>query len=175
FPNTPFDQPYLSSLVAQQTGRKTTRRWLATTADYKLTANDRLSFGLQYSSFDVILDHSTLTLDTGRVLPGQFSLTSTKGAVGGGTSQLGTTSSLRNNWTYMPPLVWRHDGPVWKMDAGAAISRSRNRTRNVEDGLFASTTSRRTNLTVAFDDIGYYRPRVVTVTDGTTGAPVDLF
>ena len=175
FPNTPFGQPYLSSIVAQATGRKTTRRSFAATIDYKLSRNDRLTFAFQSSTFDVILDHSTLTLDTARVLPGQFSLTATRGAVGAGTAQLGTTSSLRNNWTYMPSLVWRHDGPVWRADAGAALSRSRNRTRNVEGGLFATTTSRRTGLTVSFEDVGYYRPRTVTVTDGATGAPVDPF
>jgi iron complex outermembrane recepter protein len=175
FPNTPFGQPYLSSIVAQAVGRKTTRNSLATSIDYKLSRNDRLTFGLQYSSFDVILDHSTLTLDTARVLPGQFSLTATRGAVGAGTAQLGTTSSLRNNWTYMPSLIWRHDGPTWRADAGAALSRSRNRTRNIEGGVFNTTTSRRTGLTVSFEDVGYYRPRNVTVTDGTTGAPVDPF
>ncbi len=175
FPNTPFGQPYLSSLVAQATGRKTTRRSLAASADYQLTRNDRLTFAFQLSTFDVILDHTTLTLDTARVLPGQFSLTSTRGAVGAGTAQLGTTSSLRENWTYLPSLVWRHDAPGWKADAGAALSRSRNRTRNVEGGLFGTTTARRTGLTVAFDDVGYYRPRTVTVTDGATGAPVDPF
>ena len=175
FPNTPFGQPYLSSIVAQATGRKTTRNSLATTADYKLSPHDRLTFGIQYSTFDVILDHFTLTLDTARVLAGQFSLTSTKGAVGSGTAQLGTTASLRNNWTYMPSFVWRHDGPVWKADAGVALSRSRNRTRNIEGGLFGTTTSRRTGLTVSFDDVGYWRPRTVTVTDGTTGTPVDPF
>lgn len=175
FPNTPFGQPYLSSIVAQATGRKTTRNSLATSFDYRLTRNDRLTLAIQFSSFDVILDHATLTLDTARVLPSQFSLTATRGAVGAGTAQLGTTSSLRKNWTYMPSLVWRHDGPVWRMEAGSALSRARNRTRNIEGGLFATTTSRRTGLTIAFEDVGYYRPRTVTVTDGTTGAPVDPF
>ena len=175
FPNTPFGQPYLSSIVAQATGRKTTRNSIAATADYKVSGRDRLTFAFQLSTFDVILDHATLTLDTARVLPGQFSLTSTKGAVGSGTAQLGTNSSLRHNWTYMPSLVWRHDGTVWKADSGVALSRSRNRTRNVEGGLFVTTTARRTGLTVSFDDVGYMRPHTVTVTDGVSGAPVDPF
>ena len=175
FPNTPFDQPYLSSIVAQATGRKTTRRSFAVTADYKLSAHDRITVGVQTSTFDVILDHATLTLDTGRVLPGQFSMNATHGAVGAGTAQLGTTSSLRHNWTYLPSLVWRHDGSVWQADARVALSRSRNRTRNLEEGLFGTTTARRTGLTVGFDDVGYWRPGAVAVADGASGAPVDAF
>ena len=175
FPHTSFDQPYLSGHVAQSTGRKTTRRSLAASVDYRLSRNDRLTFGLQYSSFDVILDHATLTFDVGRVLPGQFSTAFTRGAAGAGTLQLGTTGSLRKNWNYMPSLVWRHDGPQWKSDMGVALSRSMNRTRNIEGGVWGTTTSRRTGVTVSMEDVGYYRPREIRVTDGVTGAPVDPF
>ena len=86
-----------------------------------------------------------------------------------------TTRSLRINWTYLPSLTWRHDGRVWKADAGLGLSRSRNRTRSVEGGLFGTATMRRTGVTVSLLDAGVWRPREITVTDGTTGAPVDPF
>jgi iron complex outermembrane receptor protein len=175
FPHTPYGQPYLTSIVAQATGRKTTRRSFAASVDYQLGRNDRLTVGVQASTFDVIIDHATLTLDAARVLPGQFGLNFTKGAAGAGTAQLGTTSSLRHNWSYLPSAVWRHDGLQWRLEAGLGVSRARNRTRNIDDGLFGTTTARRTGLTVAFDEVGYWRPRTVTVTDGVTGAPVDPF
>jgi hypothetical protein len=35
--------------------------------------------------------------------------------------------------------------------------------------------SRRQNVTVSFDDIFYLRPRVITVSDGATGAPIHPF
>ena len=92
-----------------------------------------------------------------------------------GFVQLGTTSSLRENWSYLPSLTWRHDGPVWKAEAGAAYARARNRTRNLQDGLFGTTTSRRGNVTVSFEDVSYLRPGRITVADGTTGAPIDPF
>ena len=173
--NTPVGQPYLSAHVAQATGRKAARDSLSGTIDFKLTPRDRLALGLQYSSFDVVLDHVTLTTDVGRVLAGQFSTNSVRGAAGQGFVQLGTTSSLRENWSYLPSLTWRHDGPVWKAEAGAAYARARNRTRNLQDGLFGTTTSRRGNVTVSFEDVSYLRPGRITVADGTTGTPIDPF
>jgi len=131
--------------------------------------------GLQYSSFDVVIDHVTLTWDVGRVAAGQFSTGAVRGAVGQGFVQLGTTSSLRENWSYLPTLTWRHDGPVWKLESGVAYARARNRTRNLQDGLFGTTTARRGNVTVAFEEVGYQRPGRITVTDGTTGGPIDPF
>jgi iron complex outermembrane receptor protein len=175
YPHTPIGQPYLSAHVAQATGRKAARDSLAATFDFKLTPRDRLAFGLQYSSFDVVLDHVTLTWDVGRVLPGQFSTTTVRGAAGQGFVQLGTTSSLRENWSYLPSLTWRHDGPVWKAEAGVAYARALNRTRNIQDGLFGTTTSRRGNVTVSFEDVGYQRPGRITVADGTTGQIIDPF
>jgi TonB-dependent receptor len=173
--HTPIGQPYLSSHVAQATGRKAARDSLAATFDFKLTPRDRLAFGLQYSAFDVVIDHVTLTWDVGRVLAGQFSTTTVRGAAGEGFVQLGTTSSLRENWSYLPSLTWRHDGPGWKAEAGAAYARALNRTRNIQDGLFGTTTSRRGNVTVSFEDVGYQRPGRITVADGTTGQIIDPF
>jgi len=173
--HTPIGQPYLSSHVAQATGRKAARDSLAATFDFKLTPRDRLALGLQYSSFDVVLDHVTLTWDVGRVLAGQFSTTTVHGAAGQGFVQLGTTSSLRENWSYLPSLTWRHDGPGWKSEAGVAYARAINRTRNIQDGLFGTTTSRRGNVTVSFEDVGYQRPGRITVADGTTGQIIDPF
>jgi len=175
FPNTPFDQPYLSSISVQAAGRKASRSSLAATFDYKLSSRDRLSLGVQSSDFYANQDNQTLTFDVGRVLPGQFSLSATRGAAGQGTLGITNARFLRKTWTYMPSLVWRHDGPSWKTDAGVALSRSRNRARSIEDGVFNQTTIRRTGVTVAFEDVGLWRPRTVTVTDGVTGAPVDPF
>lgn len=175
YPATTPDAPYLSGHVVQTNGRETTRSSLAASVDWKLGAHDRLSFGLQYSTFAVMLDNAALTFDAVRVLPGQFSITHTRGAAGAGTLQVVTTRSLRINWTYLPSLTWRHDGRVWKADAGLGLSRSRNRTRSVEGGLFGTATMRRTGVTVSLLDAGVWRPREITVTDGTTGAPVDPF
>ncbi len=174
YPHTPYGQPYLSATDVRNSGKDTKRSSFGTTVDYRLGRHDRFSFSFTYSTFDVLINHNALTLDVGRVLPGNFSTTSTRGAAGAGTAQLVTNGNDRTNWTYMPSAVWRHDGPVWKLEAGFAYSRASNRNRNTESGFFDSTTARRTGLTIAFDDIFYLRPNTITVTDAT-GAPVDPF
>ena len=175
FPHTSFDQPYLSSYLVRNSGKETKRSSFGATVDYKLTQDDRLTFAFQFSTFDVLINHNALTFDTIRVLPDQFTTTSTQGAVGAGDIELVTMGNSRTNWTYMPSLIWRHDGPVWKGETGVSFSRAQNRQRNIDGGFFATTTARRTGVTVSFDDIFYLRPRVITVTDGATGAPVDPY
>ena len=174
FPHTSFDQPYLSTYVVRNSGKETKRSSIGATIDYKLTDNDRITFAFQASTFDVLINHNVLNFSVNRVLPGQFTPTSTQGAAGAGSLQLTTMGNSRTNWTYMPSLVWRHDGPVWKAEGGVALSRAQNRQRNLKPGFFATTTARRTGVTVAFDDIFYLRPRIIRVTDAT-GAPVDPY
>ncbi len=174
FPHTTPDKPYLWSTIIRNSGKDTNRSSFGVTADYKFTPRDRVALSFTYSTFDVRINHNELTFDVGRVNPGDFSLDFTRGAAGQGTLQLATTGNSRQNWTVMPSLVWRHDGPVWKLDAGFAYSRAANRNRNVESGFFDTTTSRRTGVTVSFADIFYLRPNTITVTDAA-GAPVDPY
>jgi TonB-dependent receptor len=174
FPNTTFDRPYLTAVNIRNSGKDTRRSSFGLTTDYRLTRNDRFSLSFQYSTFDVHINHNELTFDVGRVNPGDFSLSATRGAAGAGTLQLATTGNTRSNWTYMPSIIWRHDGPIWKLESGFAYSRASNRNRNVESGFFDSTTARRTGLTVSFADIFYLRPNLITVTDAA-GNPVDPY
>ena len=174
FPDTPAGRPYLSSYTLQTAGRRAVRSSLAANADFRLSPRDRLTLGLQYSTFGVNIESNQLVLDTGRVLPGQFSTDGTRGAPGSGTLQLNGSVSVRTNWNYLPSLVWRHDGPVWRAEAGGALARSLNHTRNAAEGAFGTTTARRTGVTVAFDQVGYSRPGAVAVTDAA-GASVDPF
>lgn len=174
FPHTTFDRPYLTNFVVRNSGKDTKRSSFGATVDFRLTRNDRFSFSFQASTFDVSINHNALTFDVGRVNPGDFSPTATRGAAGAGSIQVVTTGADRANWTYMPSLIWRHDGPVWKAEAGLAHSRARNRNRTVESGFFDTTTSRRTGVTVSFDDIFYLRPRAISVTDAA-GRPVDPY
>ncbi len=174
YPNTTFDRPYLTSVLIRNSGKDTNRSSFGVTTDYKLTAHDRLSLSVQYSTFDVRINHNELTFEVGRVNPGDFSLTQTRGAAGQGILNLATTGATRSNWTVMPSIVWRHDGPGWKYDAGFGYSRAANRNRNTESGFFDTTTSRRTGVTVSYSDLFYLRPNVITVTDAA-GAPVNPY
>jgi hypothetical protein len=120
FPHTTPDRPYLSAFIVQDAPKVTTRRSVGATVDYKLTPYDRVTFAFQYSSFDGRFVVHNINFNTVRVNPGDFTTTSTRGAPGAGQLQMNHQERNRFNRTHMPTFVWRHDGPVWKMDAGLA-------------------------------------------------------
>jgi TonB-dependent receptor len=175
FPHTPFDQPYLSTYSVRTGANQHTRSALGATVDLRLSPRDRIAFSFQYSDLEVVIHHNALALNVARVLPGQFTTAWTHGAQAAGSTVLSTSNNTRWDWTYMPSLLWRHDGAVWKAEAGAALARAHHWRDEPREGLFGSTTAQRTGLTVSFDDIFYLRPGVITVTEGASGAPVDPF
>ncbi len=174
FPHTTPDRPYLTSYVVRDGGKETTRNSLGATLDYRLSANDRLSFSLQVSTFEERFNQRALTFTVNRVLSGQFSPTSTRSDTGAGTLQQANNGNDRLNRTFMPALTWRHNGPVWKADAGVGLSRARDTSYDIDRGFFNSVTAQRAGVTLAFEDIFYLRPRGIAVTDAT-GAPVDPY
>ncbi|MEN9635114.1 MAG: hypothetical protein RL077_3518 [Verrucomicrobiota bacterium] len=109
------------------------------------------------------------------MLPGDFSSTFTRGFPGAGEVRLANNGVIRESRTFMPTLSYRHDGAVWKIEAGLGSSVAKNKFRNLDKGRFAATLARRTGVTVSFDDSFYLRPRTITVTDGVAGAPVDPY
>ncbi|MSU50751.1 MAG: TonB-dependent receptor [Opitutus sp.] len=174
FPHTTPDKPYLSTYLVRDAPKDTTRRSFGATVDFKLTRDDRISFSYQYFSFNADTTNRALTFNVNGVLPGNFTTTSTRGTVGVGDLLLAQGGRDRINRTYMPTLVWRHDGPVWKAEAGAGHSHGSNHVRDIDKGFFNNTQARRTNVTVSFEDIFYLRPGRIVVTD-VAGAAVDPF
>jgi iron complex outermembrane receptor protein len=175
FASTTPDQPYLSTFAVRGGLKETTRHSLAATLDFKFTRYDTLSLSVQASRFEEDFLSQTLTFNVGGVLPGTFTLFSTRGTTALGDLVMANGGGYRKNQTYMPTLRWRHDGPVWKAEAGAGYSRARYNGADLERGYFQNTAARRTGVTVAFDDIFYLRPNRITVTDGATGAPLDPY
>ncbi|MDO8541666.1 MAG: carboxypeptidase regulatory-like domain-containing protein [Opitutaceae bacterium] len=175
FPHTTPDQPYLTDYTVRDGGKITRRNSLGATVDYKFTPHDTVTVSLQASSFVEEFNQRALALAVGRVQPGNFSSTATRGAAGAGTLQATNQGNDRLNRTYMPTITWRHSGPVWKADAGLGLSHATYEGSDASDGFFNSSTVRRTGVTVSFDDIFYLRPNTITVTDGATGVPVDPY
>jgi TonB-dependent receptor len=174
FPNTTPDRPYLTRFTVGDYVKFNSRSSASVTADYKLSSRDRVSFTLSYGSFSTVSSNHDQAFIITRVAA--FSPTSTLSTPGG--AELASTQSStreRSGFTYTPTLTYRHDGPVWKAEAGAGVSRSTNKFNAMETGIFNGSQARRTNLTIAFDRIFYLRPGGITVTDGTTGAPVDPY
>ncbi len=172
FPDTTPDKPYLTDYSVRDGGKISRRSSAGATIDYKLTRNDTVSLAFQYAFSDKRRIYRTLQYSINQVRPGDFTPTSTHGAPGQGEISMQNNSDGKVGTTWMPTLVWRHDGPVWKSEVGAGHSHSTNVFSDIDKGYFALANARRTGVTVAFDDIFYLRPRRITVTD-LNGAPVN--
>ncbi len=174
FPHTTPEQPYLSTYLVRDAPKDTIRRSFGFTTDYKLTRDDRISFSFQFFSFNADTTNRALTFNVNRVLPGNFGPTFTRGAVGAGNLQLAAGGRDRINRTWMPTLVWRHDGRVWKSETGLGHSQGTNRVRDIDKGFFNNTVAQRSDVTVSFEDVSYLRPGRIIVTDAA-GALVDPY
>jgi iron complex outermembrane receptor protein len=174
-PDTTADKPYLTNYTVRDGTKLTTRDSLGATMDFKLSRNDMVSFSFQYAYFDAEFNNRTLNFAISRVLPGHFDTRTTNGDLGQGTISVNSGARQKAGTTYMPTLVWRHNGPIWKADLGASYSHSSNHYRDIDKGYFNGTNTQRTNVTVAFSEITYLRPGKITVSDGITRAPVDPY
>ena len=133
---------------------------------------------MQATKFDAQYNQRDLTFAITRVQPGDFSTSFTHGdrGTGAGTLTLATANDRdRRNANLTPSITYRHDGPIWKFDAGVGLSMSKSQIYQMGKGQFDGTVATRPNVSISFDDIFYLRPRIITVTDGTTGAPVDPY
>lgn len=175
FPDTTPNKPYLAGFTVLDGPSLTRRASFGLTFDYRITERDRLSLGFQWSSFDVLIRNNSLAFSVGRVGAGDFSSLYTHGAVGAGTVDMTRGERNRLNRTYMPTLVWRHSGPIWKADAGLGLSRARDENFGSRKGFFRNSVASRTGVTVWFDDNTYLRPGSITIRDGSTGATVDPY
>ena len=194
-PDTTPDKPYLTDFSIQDSTRGNRADSAGLTVDYKLSHNDTVSLSFQYTWIGVVHNNRTLSFFVNRVQPGAWGPTFTEGTryVAGSPTSTGTLTpggfanpggfgEIRTNggaqtWfgtTLTPTLVWRHDGPLWKIDAGAGWSRASLHTRNVDKGYFGASQARRTGVRVSFADIFYLRPNTITVTDGL-GRDVDPY
>jgi len=174
FPATAFSQPYLSAYRVEDQPKITARKSLAGSVDFKLSDNDRVSVGFLYSSFDVQFVLHSLTFNPGGVQAGGFSSNFVRGAAGAGNVSLIHNERNRFNRTYMPSIVWKHQGPEWKADLGVGYSSATDDNHDTDKGYFRAVNAIRSGLTVSFDDVTYLRPSAITVKN-STGADVNPY
>lgn len=175
-PDTTPDRPYLSDYLVSDWPRQSQRSSAALTMDFKLGRADRLSVSMQAVAFNAQYSQRNLVFAVNRVAPGNFSTAFTHGFVGAGSLTMTNPNDRdRRGLSLSPSLVYRHDGAIWKAEAGLGLSRSRSEIRNLSKGYFSAVTATRTGVTVSFDDNFYLRPGRITVTDGATGQPVDPY
>ena len=174
FPHTTPDQPYLTETQVRDGTKNAARTSFGATVDWRFSPNDRLSFSYQHYYINFLVLNHTLVFGINRVSPGNFTPNMTRSDPG--QAELSTFNNYRDRRvsTQTPSLTWRHDGPIWKLEAGLGHSRARNTFRAIDKGFYSAATARRTGVTIAFDDIFYLRPNTITVTDAA-GSPLDPY
>ena len=176
FPHTTPDNAYLSAYQVRAAPNVITRSSLGLTLDYKLSDRDRLSYSFQFAGFNNWTGNRNLQFNPLRIVAGTFSPTSAQGVAGAG--QLVATSAtgrLRETKTHMHVLNWRHDGSIWKLDAGMGRAFTQDALRSSDKGLFESIIARRTNMTIGFDQVTDERPGTISVIDNVTKAVVNPY
>ncbi len=168
--------PYLSSYQIGDRPRITSRSSAATTLDYKLSESDRISFSFAWAQFNTMSYNRAIRFLVNRVPAGNFGPAFTHGFTGAGEIQMANNARQHTGSTIAPSLTYRHQGRVWKAEAGAGYSFSSLNYSDLSAGfLRGDLLARRTGVTVSFDDVTSFGPGRITVTDGTTGAPVNPF
>ncbi|NDB18737.1 MAG: hypothetical protein EB027_05695, partial [Actinobacteria bacterium] len=146
------------------------------TLDFRLSPRDTLSFSAIYTYITVDHIGHRMTFTINRVAPSDFSPTFTRGTTGQGTLLLEDVNS--RYWlgtTSMESISYRHNGTVWKAEAGAAYSYAGQHNRDIARGILRNSVAQRTNVTIDFEDIGDLRPGRIAVRDGTTGSTLDPY
>lgn len=174
FPVPPLNQPYPAIYEpASAYPREYTRPTVGFTADWRFARNDVVSVGLQYSEFieDAHL-RDRFIFNIGRVAT--FGANFVQGAAGAGFVQANHDWSDKGGKTYMPSIKWRHKGPTWEWDVRSAYSNATSATYDVDRGMFQAANSFMRNLTIRFEDFGYYGPGKMTVLNAA-GQPVNPY
>ncbi|MBM3851818.1 MAG: hypothetical protein FJ399_01540 [Verrucomicrobia bacterium] len=174
-PATAPQLPYLARYEFADSPKGTQRMSAGFSADWRITANDVVSVGLQYGFFNEMLNslpRDRIILNPGRVVA--WGPDFTQGAAGAGYAQLNYSTRDVTGTTYQPSLRWRHHGPVWTLEAGGAFSRSSYHDRNVDKGFWGPLDAFQRNLTIRFDHHSYLRPGGITATNAA-GQVVDTF
>jgi iron complex outermembrane receptor protein len=173
FPATTPDRPYLSAFLLLDQIKFNDRKSFGATVDYRVANRSTLSFSYQFGQFASEFVGNTLTYTMNAVAAGGFGPGFSRGTPGTGEITNANSARWRSGDLHMPSLVFRHDGPLWRLEAGAGYSHSTNVLRDTSRGYFGSMTARRTGVTLAFEDIFYLRPGLIRVTEGATAAAVN--
>jgi TonB-dependent receptor len=147
-------------------------RWsFSGSLDWKFTARDSLRLTLTCLGANALNDQVDQVWNVG-ANPAAWGPDFTQGRAGLGTVSFNTTSGQALNSRLDAGLSWRHDGPAWKFDGSVALAKAEFKRRDLDRGLFGSTSAVLRNVTVSFQGIDNLRPqRFIAV--GANGAPVD--
>lgn len=162
--------PAMTSYQFNEGPKSTSRYSLGATADWRLSPRDVVSVGGSWNAFDAFFNNHTNALVTGA--PVAFDRTYTQGGPTG-TSTLQTSTRRAARATYVVNAKYRHNGPVWKANAGAAYSHSKGLFRDHDYGWAQATRFALTNLRLLFAGNNENRPDTISATTAA-GVPLDV-
>lgn len=147
-------------------------RWsFSGSLDWKFTARDSLRLTVTRLGTNAINDQVDHAWNVG-ANPASWGPDFTQGRPGVGTVSFNTTSGQARNARIDAGLSWRHDGPTWKFDGSLAYAKAEFKRRDLDRGLFGSTSAVLRNVTVSFQGIDNLRPQRFVAT-AANGTPVD--
>lgn len=173
-PDTTADKPYLTDYQIAQGNNLDERHSFGATLDFKPNRTDQISVGYLHSTSRWLNNQHNTFFFVNSVAPGNFGPSFTRGTTGAGEVRTNNALTDMRRTTNMFTLSYRHDGTLWKAEAGAAHSRATNSFLDGGKGYLSNIQGRRTGVTVSFDENATIRPGVITVTD-TAGRPIDPY
>jgi iron complex outermembrane receptor protein len=169
------DNPYLERYEFLIGKGYQARRSIGLTLDYKLTDRDVVSLTFNEAYFALTFDNRDYTWDTGSAVTSWGPTFTQGGATRGSVSNQGPNSSSwreKTGTTWQPSLIYRHRGPIWKIDGGAGFSHATNHYRDIDKGFFQTMNLVLSGVTLRYDGIKTENPGTITATDAT-GKTVD--
>jgi TonB-dependent receptor len=177
--------PYMATYRLQNSPKISRRTSAGITLDWRATRQDVFSLRYQWNKYATNFYIENYTMGTGGAADGGSGLPA--GATqddfgpdhtnGGNAGLLNSASNFRHKFgsTWLVNLAYRHNGPVWKIDAGLGTSQATNHYRDMDDGYFNTVNAGVRNVTVTFSDINSVRPGQITATKGGVAInPFDL-
>ncbi len=170
FPATTPDNPYLVRFRLQERPKITLRNTASASVDWRVSPENVLTLGFQYSYFSTEFWVRQLNFDVGRVT--SFGRDFTQGAAGAGFMQILTDAREKSGTSWGPSLRWKHNGRVWQSNVGGAYSAASNHYGTEE--YFQGNNAFYRNLTLRFEGLTEDHPERITATD-TAGRAANIY
>ena len=142
FPATTPDKPYLTDYLIRDQPRLSRRSSAGITLDFKLSRTDRISVSLQATKFDAQYNTARPHLRDHARAAGKFlhRLHARRPRHGRRHAQPANANDRdRRNASFTPSIIYRHDGPIWKAEAGVGLSMSKSKIYHMGKGQFGGT------------------------------------
>ena len=144
-----FSNPYFQSFSLIDNPRDKRRKSLSVKADWRVTPNSVLSFGLQGNNLYVHISGNSFTQNAGTVgtplpatgVPMTFGRDFTNGATGRGSAAIGGSSQKQSAISTGGSARYRFDNGDWNVNAGLSLNKTRRFDFDAPtDKMFTGTT-----------------------------------